>query len=61
MATNLEMQTAQRAHLFSLKKLEKLNKGTTVKGLKDMIIGAEAVMPEEDVAYVEKKIAELSE
>jgi hypothetical protein len=55
----MELQKSDRTHLYTLLKLKKLNKDINVKGLDEMINLAEATMPEEDVAYVEKKIAEL--
>jgi hypothetical protein len=42
-----------------LLKLRHDNKGLSIKGLNEMIIAAEVVMDEEDVAWVEKKIARL--
>jgi len=59
MATNMEMIQYQREKLFDLLRLKKVNKGTEVKELDVMIQRAVAAMPEEDAAYVEKKIAEL--
>ena len=57
----MEMQKADKALLYNLLKLKKMNKGTDIKGLDAMINNTEATMHETDVAYVEKKIAELAE
>ena len=54
--TNLELQAVQREKLYDLLMLEKLNPGVTVVGLREQINKAIAIMPEEDVAYVEKII-----
>jgi hypothetical protein len=54
-----ELKKLTKDELFDLKKLERDNAGYDVKGLKDLIIKKEAGMDEEDVAYVEKKIAQL--
>jgi len=61
MATNMEMIVEQRTRLFFLLKLKKVNnaKGIAVEGLEELIIQTEAVMQEEDVAYVEKMVARL--
>jgi len=57
--TNAELQAFQRDKLFDLLMLDKLNPGLEVTGLKEQIIKAKAVMPEEDVAYVEKAVNSL--
>ena len=57
MATNIELQTFQRDRLFDLLMLER--DGVTAPRLKEQITKAKAVMPEEDVAYVEKQIQSL--
>ena len=61
MATNLELQSAQRAFLYELLKIRAIIKksGITVKELDESINRAEAIMDEADVAWVEKKIAQL--
>ena len=58
MATNLEMQTFQKDKLYALLALRALNQGYNIKGLDDMVNAMEAIMQEEDVAWVEKKIAQ---
>jgi len=62
MANAIEIRTTQKTTLFKFLKLEKENKkaGIEVKGLKDLIIEAKTAMEAEDVAYVEKMIAELN-
>ena len=59
MSTNLEIRIVQRDRLFDLLTLRELNRGSTVNRLEEMIISAEVSMDEEDVAWVEKKIAKL--
>ena len=61
MPTNLEMRTSQKDKLFDLLMLKRDNEkaGIKVNGLANLIIKSEAVMEAEDVAWVEKKIAEL--
>jgi hypothetical protein len=59
MPTNRELQVEQRRRLFMLLKLKKDNGNNKIIGLNDMIIATEAEMEEEDVALVEKKIAQL--
>ena len=44
-----------------LLKLQKINGTGKIIGLNDMIIATEAEMEEEDVAWVEKKIAQLKD
>jgi len=61
MATNLEVVVAQRRHLMSLLKIKKYNVSNNVTGLEREILTAEAEMEQEDVAWVEKKVAELKE
>jgi len=61
MATNMEMQKADRSHLYSLLKLKKVNKGIEIKELNALINQVESTMQAEDVAYVEKKVAQLAE
>jgi len=61
MATNTEVRTAQKSELYDLlmlkKEIEKDSAG--YKALIRLINKKEAAMEAEDVAYVEKKIAEL--
>ena len=45
--------------LFELLMLEKENKGIEIKRLKEAISGAKASMKKENIAWVEKMIAEL--
>jgi hypothetical protein len=61
MANAIEIRTTQKSSLFKLLKLEIENKkaGIEVKGLYELIIETKTVMEAEDVAYVEKMIAEL--
>ena len=56
MATDKELRKEQRRNLMQVKMLEK--KHITLKKLITMI---EAEMDEEDVAWVEKKVAQLDE
>ena len=61
MPTNLEMRVMQKNTLFNLLKLKRDNEKQEINltGLRELIIATEAIMEEEDVAWVEKKIAEL--
>ncbi|MCL1819938.1 MAG: hypothetical protein FWG36_04695 [Oscillospiraceae bacterium] len=61
MPTNLEMRVMQKTALFDLLELKRDNEkaGVKVEGLLKLIIRTEATMEAEDVAWVEKKIAEL--
>jgi len=62
MAMGMEIKTVQKTALFDLLKLKFDNDNSRVSledGLKELIIKMEATMEQEDVAYVEKKIAEL--
>jgi len=54
-----ETKREQKRHLFSLLKIQKRNKGTTVIDLDDEIIAASAEMEQEDIAHVEKMVAQL--
>ncbi|MCL2169286.1 MAG: hypothetical protein FWB74_04595 [Defluviitaleaceae bacterium] len=58
MVTDYKMQTFHRDKLYSLLALRSLNKGYKIIGLDDMVNAMEAIMQEEDVAWVEKKIRE---
>ena len=59
MATSLEIQVEQKKRLFQLLSLKKINSGIVVKGLEELIIATKAEMQQEDVAWVEKMVAEL--
>ncbi|MCL2035817.1 MAG: hypothetical protein FWG83_00315 [Oscillospiraceae bacterium] len=59
MATNAEIRDKNNSMLFKLLKIEKENIGIKVKGLSESILEAKAVMSQEEVAYVEKLVAEL--
>ncbi|MDR2532285.1 MAG: hypothetical protein LBC82_05520 [Oscillospiraceae bacterium] len=59
MASSIEIQVEQKKRLFQLLKLEKDNAGYEVKGLSEAIIATKAEMQQEDVAYVEKMVAQL--
>lgn len=62
MAANTEIKTVQKTALFDLLKLIYDNQKSRVSlevGLKELIIKMKAAMDAEDVAYVEKIIAEL--
>jgi len=62
MASSIEIRTTQKTALFDLLtiKAEMMKeKKETDKWLEKLIIKMEAGMEEEDVAYVEKKIAQL--
>jgi len=61
MATNTEIKIVQKTALFDLLKLKRDSEKSGIKfeALDELIIKTEAVMEEEDVAYVEKKIAQL--
>ena len=61
MPSNRELQVEQRRRLFMLLKLQKINGAGKIIGLNDMIVATEAEMEEEDVAWVEKKIAQLED
>ena len=59
MATEKEIVERQKRELFRLLKIERLNKGTNVSGLRDVISEVRVVMSKEDIADVEKEIALL--
>jgi len=59
MAAYLEIQVWQRDKLYTLLKLREINRENEINGLEEMINAALAVMNEEDVALVEKRIKEL--
>jgi len=57
----IEIRVLQKSELFDLLKLKRDNDntGNNLKGLNDLITKKKAVMEAEDVAYVEKMVAEL--
>ncbi|MCL1819823.1 MAG: hypothetical protein FWG36_04095 [Oscillospiraceae bacterium] len=61
MPSNMEMRTMQKTALYDLLKLKRDNEKSEnkVEGLFELINKAKATMEAEDVAYVEKMIAEL--
>lgn len=59
MASSLEIRIEQRKRLYQLLKLKKVNPSHKINEIDDMINAVEAEMEEEDVAWVEKKIAQL--
>ena len=59
MATNLEIRVGQRDKLYVLLKLKADNSGVKINGLEEAINASEAVMDQEDVAWVEKKISQI--
>jgi len=61
MATNIEVQVEQKRRLYMLLQIKADNKGITVKGLDRKIKETIAEMQQEDVAWVEKVIAETTE
>lgn len=58
MATNAELKMVQKDKLYDLLKLKYDNADSNINGLDDLINKTEAIMEEEDVAWVEKKIAQ---
>jgi predicted O-linked N-acetylglucosamine transferase (SPINDLY family) len=65
MASGTEIRTAQKDKLFDLlilkKDMKNENPGICLKALNRMITKTKAAMEAEDVAYVEKMIAEEAE
>jgi len=63
MASSIEIRTTQKDKLFDLLKLKKVllkdNATINLDALNDLIVKTKAIMEAEDVAYVEKMIAEL--
>ena len=59
MPSAIELRSIQKRMLFTLKKIESDNAPATVKGLHEHIIALQAEMEQEDVALVEKLIAEV--
>jgi len=56
--TNMDLRVSQKDKLFILHKIKVLNPEVKIEGLDNEIVQAEAVMEQEDVALVQKKIAE---
>ena len=63
MATSIEIRTTQKSALHDLltlkMRMQNEKDGAGYKWLIELINKMETVMEEEDVAYVEKKVAEL--
>jgi hypothetical protein len=59
MATNLEVAVEQKKRLFMLLRIKTENKGLEIKELDNQILATRAEMQQEDVAWVEKMVAEL--
>jgi len=57
MASGIEIRTTQKAFLFDLLKAKQ--DADAEKALNSLITKMEAIMEEEDVAYVEKKVNSL--
>jgi len=57
--TELEVRREQKRMLYTLKKLERDNKEVKINGLREAIIAQETEMDQEDIAFVEKKVADL--
>ena len=58
MATELELRSQQKRMLYTLKKLKHDNPEIEIKGLNDQIRAFQTEMEQEDVALVEKMVAE---
>jgi len=61
MANELEIREKQKDKLFDFLVLLKLNEGSKIRGLNRMISKAKALMCKEDIADVEKLVAELED
>ncbi|MCL1823019.1 MAG: hypothetical protein FWG44_02335 [Oscillospiraceae bacterium] len=63
MSSSIEIRTTQKAALFDLlmlkKEMEKEKNEANLKALEIIIVKTKTVMEAEDVAYVEKMIAQL--
>jgi hypothetical protein len=59
MANTMEIQIEQKRRLFLLLSIKAENMAIEVKGLDKKIIETKAEMQQEDVAWVEKSIAEF--
>jgi hypothetical protein len=64
MASGTEIRTGQKEKLFDLLKLKKVlmkdNPTINIDALNELIVRTKASMEAEDVAYVEKMLAELN-
>jgi len=57
MASEKEVRTQQRSMLYDLLKLQQdMEQGKGAEGLAELVRRAVAIMDEEDVAYVEKRL-----
>ena len=61
MPSNVELRREQKMKLYQIKKIKSDNPEVLIKGLNELINLIEAEMEAEDVAWVEKKLAELNE
>ena len=61
MASDLELRTWQKTILYDLLKLKRDNPNLRIVGLNEMLRRQIAVMDADDVARVEKEIAELDQ
>ena len=63
MANITEIKLIQNNNYFSLLRLRAINEkaGIKVKGLSTLLAQAKAVMPKEDIAWVEQQVAELDD
>ena len=59
MATSLEIQVEQKKRLYMLLSIKAENTGSDIKGLERKISETKAEMQQEDVAWVEKSIADF--
>ena len=57
MSANKELQSYQRRQLYNLLLIREGNKNTKISHLDALLSAIEAEMDEEDIAYVEKKVA----
>jgi len=58
MASSAELRIFQKDKLFDLLVIEKMNPGLKIKGLGSQIRKAKSVMEQEDIAHVEKLVAQ---
>jgi len=59
MATNAKLKIVLNSKLYDLKKIKVRNPGIKIAELDDAILATEAVMEQAEIAFVEKKIAQL--
>ena len=59
MPSNVELRREQKMRLYQIKKIRADNPDILIKGLNELINLIEAEMEAEDVAWVEKKLAQL--